>query len=200
MQKKTIILIIVITLLLVGGGVYWWWGNQQPKDVIPEGVQVEIQDGKKVIKNEPAGYEIEVPKDWIIYGDNAERLKIFKTIGANPTNSEAIKGCKIDVSQESFEMQSLDEWLQKKDQERLKDEKNEPSSTQLIEENYITLINRSVIERTYEPPIGPIYKEIYLPLEEKILILRRTIGITSIEEKQECEEQMEFIVENLSIL
>ena len=80
MQKKTtiLILIIVIVLLLIGG-VYWWWGNQQPKDVIPEGVKVEIQNGKKVIKNEQAGYEVEVPRGWSIYGENTEKLKISKT-------------------------------------------------------------------------------------------------------------------------
>ncbi|HOK35444.1 MAG TPA: hypothetical protein PLL80_02495, partial [Candidatus Pacearchaeota archaeon] len=62
MSKKTTISIIIIALILISGGMYYfWWGNQQPKDVIPEGVKVVIQNGKKIIQNEPAGYEVEVP-------------------------------------------------------------------------------------------------------------------------------------------
>jgi len=200
MSKKTTISIIIIALILISGGMYYfWWGNQQPKDVIPEGVKVVIQNGKKIIQNEPAGYEVEVPKDWNIYGEEIERLEISRVKEKN-TNSETIKGCKVDVNQENFKEQSLNEWLQKRDQERLKEEKNEPSSTQITKENNITFMNRPAIERIYEPPIGPTYKEVYLPLEGKILILRETIGITSGKERQQCEEEIKSIVESLTIL
>jgi len=202
MSKKTIISITIIALILIGGGVYlWWWQIQQPKDVIPEGVKVEIKNGKKIIKNEIAGYEVEVPSDWSIYGEKVERLEFFRVKEKN-TNSETIRGCKVDINQENFEKQSLNGWIQKRDQERLKEEKNEPSSTRIIEENNITLIDRPVLERTYEPPIGPIYKEIYLLLEEKekVLILREIIGITSSKEKKQCEEEMKSIIESLTIL
>ncbi len=200
MSKKTIILITIIVLIFISGGVYLWQ-SQQPKDVIPEGVKIEIQNGKKLIKNELADYEVEVPSDWSIYGEKVERLEFFRVKEKN-TNSETIRGCKVDINQENFEKQSLNEWIQKRDQKRLEEEKNEPSSTQIIEENNITLIDKPVLERIYEPPIGPIYKEIYLLLEEKgkVLILRETIGITSSKEKKQCEEEMKSIIESLTIL
>ena len=64
---------------------YWWHYSQQPKDVIPEGVKIEIQDGTKLIKNELVGYEVEVPKDLIVQGENSSHIKVF-TKESSPDN------------------------------------------------------------------------------------------------------------------
>ncbi len=116
MSKKTIVFIIIIALILIGGGVYLWHYSQQPKDVIPEGVKIEIQDGTKLIKNELADYEVEVPKDLIVQGENSSHIKVF-TKESSPDNCPLCPP-HIQFSQiKNSSKLSLEDWLQKQNEE-----------------------------------------------------------------------------------
>ncbi len=93
----------------------YWYYAQRPTNVIPEGVKIVIQNGKKIIQNEPAGYEVEVPKALIIQGENSSHIKVF-TKESLPENCPLCLP-RIQFSQiENSPKLSLEDWLQKQNE------------------------------------------------------------------------------------
>jgi len=115
MNKKSIIFIILI-LLIVAGGVFWWW-QSQPKDQIPEGVTIIKEKDKKLIKNEVEGYEIEIPKAFIVKGKESSKLEVLSKENIL-MQTEGYFHSELLINRiENPQNLSLENWLQKQHEE-----------------------------------------------------------------------------------
>ncbi len=102
MNKKRAILLVFI-LLLVSGGVFLWKNEEEIKGS-PDDYIIEEREQGKIVKNEKAGFSMEVPEGWRVEKIEVEEGSIVvyspsaKGVRPGTIRPPLEEGCMIEVS------------------------------------------------------------------------------------------------------
>jgi hypothetical protein len=182
MNKKRIILLVFV-LLLIGGGVFLWQKEEEIKGS-PDDYIIEEKEQGRIVKNEKAGFSIEVPEGWEVEKIEVEEGSIVfyspdaKGVRAGRVKPPLEEGCLIEVAVVYGDM-SLEEV--KEEVIRIQDE---PTIEKSIF-NKIFLSQIPTLENKFEDKILERGRALYFHKKGKIYAVG---SFFSPEKEQECSE------------